>query len=152
SSAEASYFYPPIISDPTTTFAGSIFQGSFSVWRTQDWGGNQAYLEANCPEFTTPAAQPGCGDFVPLGGPATGSGTDPGDLRGLFYGGADRAGGAVAWLTRAPQNTFTMWAATGTGRVFVSDNINAAAASVAWSRIDLPHANDPRRAISQIYV
>ena len=38
---------------------GTIFQGSFSVWRTQDWGGNQAFLEANCPEFTTSAAQPG---------------------------------------------------------------------------------------------
>jgi hypothetical protein len=152
SSAEASYFYPPIISDPTTAFAGSIFQGSFSVWRTQDWGGNQAYLEANCPEFTASAVKPGCGDFVPLGGPATGSGTDPGDLRGLFYGGADRAGGAVAWLARAPQNTFSMWAATGAGRVFVSDNVNAAAASVTWSRLDFPHSNDPGRAISQIYV
>ncbi|MDX6557400.1 MAG: hypothetical protein QOF72_449, partial [Blastocatellia bacterium] len=155
SSPEAAYFYPPIISDPTTAFAGSIFQGSFSVWRTQDWGGNPAYLEANCPEFTTPAAQPGCGDFVPLGGPATGSGTDPGDLRGLFYGGADRAGGAVAWLARAPQNAFTMWAATGVGRVFVSDNVNDnPASSVLWNRIDPnpAHLNTPSRAISQIYV
>ena len=152
SSAEASYFYAPIIADPTTAFAGSIFQGSFSVWRTQDWGGSQAYLEANCPEFTTSAANPACGDFVPLGGPATGSGTDPGDLRGLFYGGADRAGGAVAWLARAPQNTSTMWAATGAGRVFVSDNVNGPAAAVSWSRLDFPHANDPGRDITQIYV
>jgi hypothetical protein len=152
SSAEGAYFYPPVISDPTTAFAGSIFQGSFSVWRSQDWGGSQAYLEANCPEFTTAASNPACGDFVPLGGPASGSGTDPGDLRGLFYGGFDRVGGAVAWLARAPQNTFTMWAATGAGRIFVSDNINGAAASVTWARLDFPHANDPARAISQIYV
>ena len=67
SSPEGSFFYPPIIADPNPATAGSIFQGSFSVWRTQDWGGNQAYLEANCPEFTTSAVQPGCGDFVPIG-------------------------------------------------------------------------------------
>ena len=28
------------------------------VWRTQDWGGNQAFLEANCPEFTTRGPNP----------------------------------------------------------------------------------------------
>ena len=67
SSPEAAYFYPPIISDPNPINAGSIYQGSFSVWRTQDWGGNQAYLEANCPEFTTSASKPGCGDFVQIG-------------------------------------------------------------------------------------
>ncbi len=66
-SPEGSFFYPPIIADPNPAKAGSIFQGSFSVWRTQDWGGNQAYLEANCPEFTTFAGQAGCGDFVPIG-------------------------------------------------------------------------------------
>jgi hypothetical protein len=153
-SAEGSYFYPPIIADPNPNAANTIFEGSFSVWRTIDWGGNQAFLEANCPEFTTSAAQAGCGDFVPLGGPADGSGTDPGDLIGTFYGGGDRFGGAVAWLARAPQNTNTLWAATGTGRVFISDNANAAAASVTWSRIDPnpAHVNTPSRAISQIYV
>lgn len=155
SSAEASYFYAPIISDPNPARAGSIFQGSFSVWRTQDWGGNQATLEANCQEFTQPADKPGCGDFVPLGcsgaGCASGSGTDPGDLRGLFYG-SDKAGGAVAWLARYAHNTSTMWAATGAGRVFVSDNVDAAAASVIWNRLDNSAPNTPPRAISQIYV
>jgi hypothetical protein len=154
SSPEGAYFYPPVIADPNPAAAGSIFQGSFSVWRTQDWGGNRDTLEANCPEFTTSATQPGCGDFVPLGGPADGSFTDPGDLIGFFYGG-DRVGGAVAWLTRPPQNTNTMWAATGAGRVFVSDNVDAAAAlSVLWSRVDPnpAHLNTPSRAISQIYV
>jgi hypothetical protein len=150
SSAEAAYFYPPVIADPNVAAAGSIFQGSFSVWRTQDWGGNQASLEANCPEFTTSAVQPGCGDFVPLGGPATGSGTDPGDLTSTFYG-TDRALGAVAWLQRTPQNTGTLWAATGTGRVFVSDNANAAAPSVVWNRLDAG-ASPPNRAISAIAV
>ena len=49
SSPEGAFFYPPIIADPHPAFAGSIFQGSFSVWRTQDWGGDQAHLEADCP-------------------------------------------------------------------------------------------------------
>jgi len=154
SSAESSYFYPPLIADPNPSRAGSIFQGSFSVWRSQDWGGSQAYLEANCPEFTTSFKNPACGDFVPLGGPASGSGSDAGDLTSTFYGGSDRAGGAVAWLARAPQNTSTMWAATGTGRLFISENIDAAAASVTYTRLDPAgaHTNDPGRAISQIFV
>src|SRR5205807_5583019 len=53
SSPEGSQFYAPIVADPNPANAGTIFQGSNSVWRTQDWGGSQAYLEANCPEFTT---------------------------------------------------------------------------------------------------
>ena len=52
-------FTRPIIADPNAANAGTIFQGSQSVWRTQDWGGDQATLEANCPEFTTSADQPG---------------------------------------------------------------------------------------------
>jgi hypothetical protein len=150
SSPEGSYFYPPIIADPNPAMAGSIFQGSFSVWRTQDWGGNQGYLEANCPEFTTFAGQPGCGDFVPIG-PT--SATDLTDTFVVHYG-ADRRGGAVAWIARAPQNTGTIWAATGTGRVFITDNANAAASSVAWNRVDPnpAHLNTPTRAISEIYV
>ena len=144
-SPEASFFYPPIIADPHAGAAGSIFQGSFSVWRTQDWGGNQAFLEANCPEFTTSAAQPGCGDFVQIGPPGAT------DLGSAAYG-ATRLGGAVAWIARTTQNTGSMWAATNTGRVFITENANAAAASVVWTRLDNLAANSPPRAISQIYV
>jgi hypothetical protein len=147
SSPEASYFYPPIIADPNPAMAGSIFQGSFSVWRTQDWGGNQGYLEANCPEFTTSAVQPGCGDFVIIG-----KGVPSTQLTSAAWG--NRSGGAVAWIARAPQNTGTAWAATGAGRVFITDNADAAAASVAWNRVDPNPAslNTPTRAISEIYV
>jgi hypothetical protein len=152
SSPEGSYFYPPIIRDPNAAAAGTIFEGSFSVWRTQDWGGNQASLEANCPEFTTSASQPGCGDFVPLGGPADGTLTDPGDLVGFFYGG-DRVGGAVASVARTPQNTNTLWAATGAGRLFVSDNADAnPAVSVIWNRLDNSAANSPSRSVDAVYV
>jgi len=151
SSPEGSFFYPPIIADPNPARAGSIFQGSFSVWRTQDWGGDQAYLEANCSEFTTAADQPGCGDFVPIG-PATKT-----DLTDTFVNnnyGATRRGGAVAWIARAPQNTGTIWAATSTGRVFVTENGDAPAGSVVWNRVDPNPAqlNTPSRAISQIYI
>ena len=54
-------------SSPTQSVGGTIFEGSQSVWRTQDWGGDQAYLEANCPEFTVSATNPACGDFVRIG-------------------------------------------------------------------------------------
>ena len=109
SSPEGAFFYPPIIADPSPEAAGSIFQGSFSVWRTQDWGGDRDYLEANCPEFTTSATQPGCGDFVIIG-----DGVPSTRLNSAAWG--NRSGGAVAWIARTPQNTGTMWAATSTGR------------------------------------
>jgi hypothetical protein len=144
SSPEGAFFYPPIIADPHAAMAGSIFQGSFSVWRTQDWGGNQAYLEANCPEFTTSAVQPGCGDFVIIG-----NGVPSTQLTSAAWG--SRAGGAVAWIQRTAQNTGTMWAATSAGRVFITDTANDPAASVIWNRLD-PGTNDPNRAISAIHV
>ncbi len=144
SSPEGSYFYPPIIADPNPARAGSIFQGSFSVWRTQDWGGSPALLESNCSEFTEPADKPGCGDFVPIG-----NGVPSTQLTSSAWG--SRAGGAVAWIARAPQDTGTIWAATGTGRVFITFNADAPAASVAWTRLD-PGTNDPNRFVSSIHV
>jgi hypothetical protein len=144
SSPESAFFYPPIIADPHPAMAGSIFQGSFSVWRTQDWGGDQAFLEANCPEFTTSAANPACGDFVRIG---SGCSTD---LGSSCWG--DRAGSAVAAIERTKSDTDTLWAATGTGRVFFSANGNAAAASVAWERLDSSSTVDPNRFPSSIYI
>ena len=149
SSPEGAFFYPPIIADPNRGAAGSIFQGSFSVWRTQDWGGNQAYLEANCPEFTTSATQAGCGDFVVIG-----DGAPSTQLNAAAWG--TRAGGAISWIARAPQNTGTMWASTSTGRLFVTDNANAAANAVHWVRLDnslsAGSAVPPNRDISTIQV
>jgi hypothetical protein len=145
-SPEGAYFYPPVIADPNPANGGTIFEGSFSVWRTQDWGGNQAFLEANCPEFTTSANQPGCGDFVQIG-PAGNT-----SLTAASFG--NRAGGAVAVISRstAASNVGTLWAATGTGRVFISDNANAAAASVVFTRIDNTSASSPTRFPTGIYV
>jgi hypothetical protein len=147
SSPEGSNFYAPIIADPNPANAGTIFEGSQSVWRTQDWGGNQATLEANCPEFTTPSSTPTCGDFVRIG-PAGAT-----DLTAAGYG--TRAGGFVAAIERVPSDTGTLWVATTTGRVFISKNADAAAAgSVTYTRLDtLPSATtDPNRFVSGIYV
>jgi hypothetical protein len=148
SSPESAQFYPPIIADPNPANAGTIFQGSLSVWRTPDWGGNQAYLEANCPEFTTSAAQPGCGDFVIIG-----NGVPSTRLTSSGWG-VDRSGGNVAAIERAPSDTGTLWVATTTGRVFISKNADTAAALVSYTRLDtLPSAtNDPNRFVSGIYV
>jgi hypothetical protein len=146
SSPEGSNFYAPIIADPNPAMAGSIFQGSQSVWRTQDWGGDRAFLEANCSEFTTPSDDPKCGDFVRIG-PAGAT-----DLTSAAYG-ADRAGAFVSAVERAPSNTGTLWASTNTGRVFISDNANdATPSSVVWTRLDPSAANDPPRFVSSIYV
>ncbi len=56
-------------------------------------------------------------------------------------------------LERAPGNTSTLWAATSTGRVFVSGNVNLEPASaVTFTRIDSLAANDPGRYVSGLYV
>src|SRR5262249_9759736 len=125
--AETSAFYKPIIADPVV--AGTIFLGELGVWRTQDWGGDQAYLEANCPEFTTAGNQPGCGDFVIIG-----NGVPSTDLTSTLWG--DRSLGTVAAVARSSTDSSTMWAATSTGRVFFSSNADAAAGSVVWERLD----------------
>ena len=152
SSDEASHFYPPIIADPHAANAMTIFQGSQSVWRTQDWGGDRDYLEANCPEFTTSAANPDCGDFVKIG-PAGAT-----DLTGPAYG-ADRLGscatlgtGCVARIARTASDTGTMWVSTGTGRLFITRNANAPAGSVTYTRLDTLATNDPPRFISGITI
>ena len=142
SSPEGAQFYTPIIADPNPATAGSIFQGSQSIWRTQDWGGDRDFLEAHCSEFTTSSADTSCGDFERIG-PAGAT-----DLTAASLG--TRAGSNVVAIERAASDTGTLWTATGVGRVFVSKNANAAAGSVTYSRIDLP--TTPGRFISGIYI
>src|SRR5205814_4255576 len=113
-SGESSQFYAPIVDDPVS--AGTIFQGSLSVWRTQDWAGNQAFLEANCPEFTTSGANPACGDFVAIGP----TGATRQTVAAADYRGTTRSGGNAAALARATSATATLWTATTARRVFIS--------------------------------
>jgi hypothetical protein len=148
SSPEGSNFYAPIIADPNPAAAGTIFEGSQSVWRTQDWGGDQAFLEANCPEYTTSGANPACGDFERIGpAGATDLTVSAADYRGL-----SRAGGFVAAIERAANDTGTAWVATTTGRVFITKNADAAASAVTYTRLDtLASATaDPQRFVSGI--
>src|SRR6266496_2672835 len=139
-------FYSPIIADPAA--AGTIFEGSLSVWRTQDWAGNQAFLETNCPEFTTSGANPACGDFVQIGpAGATNLTASAADYRGTT-----RSGGTVAALARTSSDTATLWAATTTGRVFISKNADTTNTSVTYTRLDSLDVNSPGRFISGIFV
>jgi hypothetical protein len=57
----------------------------------------------------------------------------------------------MAAIERNPADTSTAWAATTTGRVFISKNVDAEpASSVAWTRLDNP--TTPNRFVSSIYV
>jgi hypothetical protein len=145
-SGEGSQFYAPIIADPVST--GTIFQGSLSVWRTQDWAGDPTFLEANCPEFFTSGADPNCGDFVQIGPTgATDLTASAGDYRGTTL-----AGGNVAAVARGTSDTSTLWAATTTGRVFISKNADTTNTSVTYTRLDSLAANSPPRFVSTIFV
>src|SRR6266540_2275389 len=65
----------------------------------------------------------------------------------------ERRGGYVVAVERAPGDTSTLWAATTTGRVFISKNADAdPATSVTFTRRDTLAANDPNRFVSSIYV
>jgi hypothetical protein len=155
SSPEGSNFYAPIIADPNPASAATIFEGSQSVWRTQDWGGSQAFLEANCPEFTTSGFDPTCGDFVRIGPPgATDLTASAADYRGTTLACTPGVNCNIAAVERASSDTGTLWVATNTGRVFISKNADAAAASVTYLRLDtLPSATAaPNRFVSGIYV
>ena len=147
-SGEGAQFYAPIIADPNPAAAGTIFQGSLSVWRTQDWAGNQAFLEANCPEFFTAGNNPACGDFVAIGP----TGATRLTVSAADYRGTTRSGGNVAALGRASSDTATLWAATTTGRVFISRNADTTNTSVTYTRLDSLAANSPGRFISGIVV
>jgi hypothetical protein len=154
SSPEGSNFYVPLIADPNPANAGTIFEGSQSVWRTQDWGGSQAFLEANCPEFTTSAFTPTCGDFVQIGPAGATDLTADGGYRGTTRACVPGVNCDIAAIERAPSDTGTLWVATNTGRVFISKNADAAAGSVTYTRLDtLPSATaDPGRFVSGIFV
>lgn len=144
---EPALFYAPILADPNPAAAGTIFEGAVSVWRTQDWAGNQAFLEANCPEFTTAGNNPACGDFVQIGpAGATNLTASAADYRGTT-----KAGGNVAALGRTGSDTATLWAGTTTGRVFISKNADGVNTSVTFTRLDTA-TNSPGRFISGIVV
>jgi hypothetical protein len=160
--AESALFYFPVITDPTVS--GTMYSGLTHVWRTLDSGGNQALLDQHCNEFTGDTADVSahptsdfvCGDWVRVGDPSASGrltcspavSTQPNCMYGTT-----RAGGNVSWLSRSPSDDSTLWAATTTGRLFVSHNANAGSpTAVTFTRIDTLAANSPGRAISDVYV
>ncbi|GCE28928.1 hypothetical protein KDA_44120 [Dictyobacter alpinus] len=137
-SGEGASFYVPLIGDPKVS--QTMFVGLEHVWRTQDSGGPQAYLDQHCNELTgdfNPATP--CGDWVALGS----------NLVDQTYG-TDKGGSYVVAITRAPSDNQTLWTATRRGRLFISQNANAAAKDVAYTRLDT--AAQPTRFISGISV
>jgi hypothetical protein len=146
---DAAEFYVPILSDPVVS--GTMYVGTAHVWRTKTHGrGTMTVdeLRTHCNEWTGDfPATVTCGDWVTLG-----SSTPAGRLTSTTYG-ADRTGGDVAAVERAPSNTSTLWAATSTGRVFVSSNADVEPASAAtFTRIDTLSAIDPNRYVSGLYI
>jgi hypothetical protein len=147
SNHEAASFYVPMIFDPHPAKSGSIFEGEQHIYRTTDNGGDPTQLDVHCNEFTGDFTIQ-CGDWQALGGPA-GPG-QPGDLTSSFYG-SDKGGNYVVAITRAPSNTGTLWAGTRVGRLFISQNADAADPhAVTFTRIDTP--STPTRFVSGIAV
>jgi len=146
-----SLFYMPIISDPKVS--GSMFAGITWIWRTQDNGGPQAYLDQHCNEFSGDFAA-NCGDWVTIGGAQYGNNADY-TTGSPTFGPGTRRGGLMSWVQRSSADSGTLWASTTLGRVFLSHNANAPNPDdVVLTRVDnLPGGSAlPGRAISSIYV
>jgi hypothetical protein len=139
-SGEVPSFYIPLIGDPKVS--KTMFAGLQHVWRTTNWGGDPATLDEKCRNVDPLGFFPSdeaCGDWKALGA----------DLTAASFG--DRAGDYVVATERAPSNNGTLWAATRTGRLFVSTNANAAdPTQVTWDRIDT--GSTPGRFISGISI
>lgn len=131
-------FYARMIVAPTVS--GTWFVGMGRVWRTQDNGGPQAFLEQDCnriPELSDPTVVT-CGDWVPLG---------PSSLTGIAFG-TTKPGTFITAIQRAPGDRTTLWAATGRGRLFISRNADDINPAVTFERLDT--SAQPNRTVSGI--
>jgi hypothetical protein len=135
---EVRSFYIPIIHDPAV--AGTMFTGLQHVWRTQDNGGGQTYLDLHCNEFFGDFSAP-CGDWVTIGQ----------DLSSRAFGTDKAPGQYVVATVRAPSDNGTLWAGLRRGRVFVASNAdNPTPSNVTFYRIDT--SSTPTRFVSGIAV
>src|SRR5207237_1841742 len=134
-SSEARLFYLPVITDPAVH--GTMFTGLTHVWRTKDDGGPQADLDTHCNRFTGDFTIQ-CGDWVQLGDASTnGRLTCATTTTNTCTYGATRSGGSVGWISRTSADNSTLWAATTTGRLFISKNADADPGSaVRFTRLD----------------
>jgi hypothetical protein len=158
---EAAGFIADAKTDPVTP--GWVWTGREHVFRSTNWTRNPVLTkdthrlhcnvwvgdgDVNNDGIYEPLVD-FCDDFKPLGDPGP-----AGRLTNVSYG-ADRTGGFVAEIMRGKSDTNTLWAATSTGRIFVSKNANDPnPAAVVFDRIDNdPTAqNDPPRYPTSIYV
>ena len=138
-SGEARSFYTPFEVDPT--MPGHLFTGMGHVWRTDDNGGDeQALTDNGCLAYALdPFRTEPCGDWRPIGA----------NLTGRQFG-TDRTGDYVVAVERTGADDGTLWAATRTGRVFVTSNANDVAGSVSFHRIDTPQT--PGRFVTGIAI
>ena len=142
----AAIFYGSLIADPVVS--QTAFAGLQHVWRTQTAGNaDKQFLIDHCntnfgdKAGTSPTS--GCGDWVPLGGAAGDLTAGPDSDKG------NGVSGFISAQARA-DDAHTMWVGTRRGRLFISQNIDAAAAAVTFTRLDTPA--QPRRFVSGISV
>jgi len=121
-----------------------MYAGTNTVYRTKTHGMGTmtlAQFRYQCNEFSGHFLVQ-CGDWVPIGATL---------LTDASLG--TRAGGNVAAVRRTAADSSTLWVATTTGRVFISQNADAdLAGSVLFTRIDTMSAAAPNRFISGIAI
>jgi len=142
----AAIFYGSLIADPVAS--QTAYAGLQHVWRTQDAGNaDKQFLADHCNTNTGDRAgtgpSSGCGDWTPLGGAAGDLTAGPDSDKG------NGVNGFISAQARA-NDAHTMWVATRRGRLFISQNIDAAPAAVTFTRLDT--AAQPRRFPSGISV
>lgn len=153
-------FIGPATNDPK--HAGWIWTAREHIFRSTNYGRNPAIpdkeshrencniwygdFDLNEDGVYTPGVDR-CDDFKPLGDPGPN-----GRLTSLAFG-ATRTGGSVVAVERATSDSGTLWAATSTGRIFVSKTANAAdPATVVLDRIDDESTATPPRYPTAIFV
>jgi hypothetical protein len=135
-SNELRSFYVPFVTDPTV--GGRAFIGLEHVWRTDDNGGDPAFLEAHCNALHRDAGP--CGDWQPMGNTLTGGSAVN-----------DRGGQFVVATERAHTDNGTLWAGTRVGRLWVTKDADSANPNnVHFYRIDT--AGTPGRFVSGIAI
>src|SRR5262245_20735547 len=98
--------------------------GMEHVWRTDDNGGDPAFLEAYCNALHRDSGP--CGDWKPMGHSQT-TGSAVNGRRGQF----------VVAVARTEADSGTVWAATRTGRLWVSkDGDSSNPSNVHFYRVD----------------
>jgi hypothetical protein len=135
-SKEGRSFYVPFVADPAV--GGRAFIGLEHIWRTDDHGGNAAFLEEHCNALGRDAGP--CGDWQPMGNNLT---------QGSVVN--DRGGQFVVAIARTPSDSGTLWAGTRVGRLWVSKDADAKNPNnVHFYRIDTPAT--PGRFVSGIAI